>query len=407
MVDAPEDANFPRAAVARRDGLHAAFGFPLLSPRGVVGVMEFFSRELREPDERLLETMRELGSQVGPVRRAASGGGGGARERVAAAGDARGRARRGRDDGSRADASIGWNHAAEATFGYRAARGHRPRDGRSHRSPRSARGAPKRARALPRDRAARHPRQAARADRHAQERDRVPRRAHDHEDRASRRRRPSPATCGTSPTASGRRPSCAHPGHASSRSPTRSGGGSSATSTTARSSGSPRCCSTSAGCASRPSRARRLLDAAIEELAAGLQEIRELASGLHPSLLAERGLAPALEALALRAPVPVELQTSPTGQLPEQVEAAAYYVVAEGLANAHKHAGGSQVVVDATRTKRSSARPGRATTASAEPTSRAAVCAGSPTASRRSAGRLALESPAGGGTRLLARLPVG
>ena len=58
-------ANFPRANVARRDGLHAAFGFPLLSPRGVVGVMEFFSRELREPDERLLETMRELGSQVG------------------------------------------------------------------------------------------------------------------------------------------------------------------------------------------------------------------------------------------------------------------------------------------------------------------------------------------------------
>ncbi len=57
--------NFPRAAAARRSGLHAAFGFPLLSPRGVVGIMEFFSRELRRPDERLLETMRELGSQVG------------------------------------------------------------------------------------------------------------------------------------------------------------------------------------------------------------------------------------------------------------------------------------------------------------------------------------------------------
>src|SRR5439155_3182346 len=65
VVDAPDDANFPRARVARRSGLHAAFGFPLHSPRGVVGVMEFFSRELREPDERLLDTMRELGSQVG------------------------------------------------------------------------------------------------------------------------------------------------------------------------------------------------------------------------------------------------------------------------------------------------------------------------------------------------------
>jgi PAS domain-containing protein len=65
MVDAPEDANFPRAAVARRAGLHAGFGFPLRSARGVVGVMEFFSAELREPDERLLATMRALGSQVG------------------------------------------------------------------------------------------------------------------------------------------------------------------------------------------------------------------------------------------------------------------------------------------------------------------------------------------------------
>src|ERR671919_298012 len=65
IVDAPEDGNFPRANVARRDGLHAAFGFPLLSPKGVVGVMEFFSRQHREPDERLLATMRELGSQIG------------------------------------------------------------------------------------------------------------------------------------------------------------------------------------------------------------------------------------------------------------------------------------------------------------------------------------------------------
>ena len=65
IVDAPEDANFPRADAARRDGLHAGFGFPLRSPRGVVGVMEFFSRELREPDERLLATMGVLGSQVG------------------------------------------------------------------------------------------------------------------------------------------------------------------------------------------------------------------------------------------------------------------------------------------------------------------------------------------------------
>jgi len=65
IVDAPTDGNFPRAAIARKAGLHAAFGFPLESPRGIVGVMEFFSREVRPLDERLLAAMRTLGSQVG------------------------------------------------------------------------------------------------------------------------------------------------------------------------------------------------------------------------------------------------------------------------------------------------------------------------------------------------------
>src|SRR6185369_15319752 len=50
-----------------------------------------------------------------------------------------------------------------------------------------------------------------------------------------------------------------------------------------------------------------LLTVAIDELTAGLEELRELAGGLHPSVLAERGLAAALEALVLRAPLPVEL----------------------------------------------------------------------------------------------------
>src|SRR6266540_6208062 len=81
-----------------------------------------------------------------------------------------------------------------------------------------------------------------------------------------------------------------------------------------------------------------LLDQAIDELAAGLQELRELASGLHPSVLSERGLVAALEALALRAPVPVDLEAVPDRRLSERVEAAAYYVVAEALANVQKHA---------------------------------------------------------------------
>src|SRR5262249_44564960 len=89
------------------------------------------------------------------------------------------------------------------------------------------------------------------------------------------------------------------------------------------------------------------LDLAIDELASGLQEIRELASGLHPAVLSERGLSAALDALALRAPVPVELEPALDARLAERVEAAAYYVVAEALANVHKHAGARRVAVRA------------------------------------------------------------
>src|SRR5262249_46234477 len=64
-----------------------------------------------------------------------------------------------------------------------------------------------------------------------------------------------------------------------------------------------------------------LLCAAIDELAGGLEELRVLASGLHPSVLSERGLTAALEALALRAPVPVQLDGVPDRKLPEPIEA--------------------------------------------------------------------------------------
>ncbi|MFL6019145.1 MAG: PAS domain S-box protein, partial [Gaiellaceae bacterium] len=92
---------------------------------------------------------------------------------------------------------------------------------------------------------------------------------------------------------------------------------------------------------------RKTLDMVVDELVAGLDELRQLASGLHPSVLSERGLVAALEALALRAPLPVELAALPDRKLPEPLEAAAYYVVAEALANVQKHAGAGKVVVTA------------------------------------------------------------
>jgi PAS domain S-box-containing protein len=120
MVDAPEDANFPRAGAARRGDLHAGFCFPLRSPRGVVGVMEFFSREQRELDAAMLATMDALGNQVGQLvaRRRAEEEVRANESRLRAMLDAALDAVVTMDEGGHV---IGWNHAAEAIFGYPAA----------------------------------------------------------------------------------------------------------------------------------------------------------------------------------------------------------------------------------------------------------------------------------------------
>jgi PAS domain S-box-containing protein len=65
IPDVVRDANFPRAPIAARDVLHAAFGFPILLRSEVLGVMEFFSYEIRQPDQDLLDMMTTIGSQIG------------------------------------------------------------------------------------------------------------------------------------------------------------------------------------------------------------------------------------------------------------------------------------------------------------------------------------------------------
>lgn len=65
IANVVEDPNFPRASFAAQDGLHGAFGFPILCGGEVVGVLEFFSREVREPDNALLEMFGAIGSQIG------------------------------------------------------------------------------------------------------------------------------------------------------------------------------------------------------------------------------------------------------------------------------------------------------------------------------------------------------
>jgi signal transduction histidine kinase len=96
---------------------------------------------------------------------------------------------------------------------------------------------------------------------------------------------------------------------------------------------------------SDPAAARAALADAGDELALALDELRELARGLHPAVLSDRGLRAAVETLAVRAPVPVEIADIPDGRLPEPVEAAAYYLIAEALTNVTKYAQASTVRV--------------------------------------------------------------
>ncbi len=65
IVDVTRDSNFPRAPVAAREGLHGAFAFPVRLGDDVLGVIEFFSREVRRPDDELLAAFAAVGSQIG------------------------------------------------------------------------------------------------------------------------------------------------------------------------------------------------------------------------------------------------------------------------------------------------------------------------------------------------------
>jgi signal transduction histidine kinase len=96
---------------------------------------------------------------------------------------------------------------------------------------------------------------------------------------------------------------------------------------------------------SDPEGAKNLLSAAKLELDVALEELRELARGIHPAVLTERGLGPALQSLADRAPLPVELELPEDQRLPRRVEAAAYYIVSEALANVAKYSGATGVTV--------------------------------------------------------------
>ena len=148
-----------------------------------------------------------------------------------------------------------------------------------------------------------------------------------------------------------------------------------------------------------------LLREASDQARMALGELRDLGQGLHPAVLSEAGLVAAIESLTERSTVPVDLTADITGPLPPTVQAAAYYVVSEALANVAKHSQASAVAVSLTeRGNRlvveivddgrggAQVRPGSGLEGLAD---RVAALDG----------RLGVESESGGGTRVWVDLP--
>jgi signal transduction histidine kinase len=92
---------------------------------------------------------------------------------------------------------------------------------------------------------------------------------------------------------------------------------------------------------------RRQLSDVVDGLVGVSTELQEISRGMHPAILSKGGLGPAIKTFARRSAVPVELDLNVDRRMPESVEVAAYYVVAEALTNAAKHAQASEVTVAA------------------------------------------------------------
>jgi signal transduction histidine kinase len=154
----------------------------------------------------------------------------------------------------------------------------------------------------------------------------------------------------------------------------------------------------------RSEAAAERIDRVEAQLARTLEELRELAHGLHPRVLAEAGLAGALGSLAEQAPVRVEV-VAPAARLPAEVEAVAYYLCSEALANIAKHASASRVSVSvATGDGRVRIEVEDDGLGGADP-ARGTGLRGLADRIEALGGTLHVESPAGAGTRLAAEIP--
>ena len=158
--------------------------------------------------------------------------------------------------------------------------------------------------------------------------------------------------------------------------------------------------------ASDPESAFKLIAQAREEAQAAVKELRELARGIHPAVLSDRGLGAALEALAARAPVPVEVSGVPDGSLGHEIEACAYFVTAEALTNVAKYAHASAAWVELSlEDERLRVQVRDDGVGGADPTSGTGL-RGLRDRVDALDGELEVDSPPGGGTIVTVEMPV-
>jgi signal transduction histidine kinase len=136
-----------------------------------------------------------------------------------------------------------------------------------------------------------------------------------------------------------------------------------------------------------------------------MSELRELARGIHPAILTEEGLAAAVESVADRSSVPVQLHIALGGRLPEPVESTAYYVVSESLANVAKYAEASVARVDLARRNGSLRVEVVDDGKGGADADRGSGLGGLEDRVAAVGGTLRIESPHGEGTRVLAEIP--
>jgi signal transduction histidine kinase len=145
--------------------------------------------------------------------------------------------------------------------------------------------------------------------------------------------------------------------------------------------------------------------AAREQLEHSIEELRVLAHGLHPAVLSDHGLAVALETVGARAPLPVRLNIT-NERLPEHAEVAAYYLVSEALANIAKHANASTAHIDIARWGQSMVVEVVDDGVGGADSTQGSGLRGLADRVEALDGTLTIESPAGAGTSIKARIPL-